>query len=86
MKKKLAFIMAAALTVSALLAGCGNSGGAQEAADTEEAAEDTESAGDDTASDAAADGAQEAETEAEEPSGEKVVLKCVCDLTLTARF
>lgn len=86
MKKKLAFIMAAALTVSALLAGCGNSGGTQEAADTEEAAEDTASAGDDTASavdDAAADGAQEAETEAEaeEPSGEKVVLKCVCDLT-----
>ena len=84
MKKKLAFIMAAALTVSALLAGCGNSSGTQEAADTEEAAEDTASAGDDTASaadDAAADGAQEAETEAEEPSGEKVVLKCVCDLT-----
>lgn len=86
MKKKLAFIMAAALTVSALLAGCGNSGGTQEAADTEEAAEDTASAGDDTASaadDAAADDAQEAETEAEaeEPSGEKVVLKCVCDLT-----
>ncbi len=84
MKKKLAFIMAAALTVSALLAGCGNSSGTQEAADTEEAAEDTASAGDDTASaadDAAADGAQEAETEAEEPSGGKGGLKCVCDLT-----
>ncbi len=89
MKKKLAFIMAAALTVSALLAGCGNNGGTQEAADAEgvtedtadaeEAAEDTASAADDTA----ADDAQEAETgtEAKEPSSEKVILKCVCDLT-----
>ena len=42
-------------------------------------AEDTASAADDTA----ADDAQEAEngTEAEEPSAEKVILKCVCDLT-----
>lgn len=79
MKKKLAFIMAGALTVSALLAGCGNNGGSQEAADTEGVAEDTASAADDTA----ADDAQEAEngTEAEEPSAEKVILKCVCDLT-----
>ena len=90
MKKKLAFIMAAALTVSALLAGCGNSGGTQDAADTDGAAEDAAGtdgaadAADDTAGaadDAAADGVQEAETGAEEPSGEKVVLKCVCDLT-----
>lgn len=89
MKKKLAFIMAAALTVSALLAGCGNNGGTQEAADAEGVAEDTadaEEVAEDTASaadDTAADDAQEAETgtEAKEPSAEKVILKCVCDLT-----
>ncbi len=90
MKKKLALIMAAALTASALLAGCGNSGDTQEAANTEESAEDTADAADaETQEDAdaetdgdAAEDAQEAEgAEDETASGEKVVLKCVCDLT-----
>ena len=39
MKKKLALIMAVALAVSALLAGCGNGGAAQEAANTEDTAD-----------------------------------------------
>lgn len=92
MKKKLALIMAAALTASALLAGCGNDGAAQEAANTEDtastdadaAAEDAanEDAGADTAAEAQdAAGAEETETKTEDASAEKVVLKCVCDLT-----
>lgn len=92
MKKKLALIMAAALTASALLAGCGNGGAAQEAANTEDTANtDTDAAAEDAANeDAAADtaadaedaaGAEEAETNTGDASAEKVVLKCVCDLT-----
>ncbi|MCI8927092.1 MAG: metal ABC transporter substrate-binding protein [Lachnospiraceae bacterium] len=93
MKKKLALIMAAALAVSALLAGCGNGGAAQEAANTEDTADaDTgaaeDSSAEDTANeDAAADSGSDteeaagAEADAQQASAEKVVLKCVCDLT-----
>ena len=52
MKKKLALIMAAALAVSALLAGCGNGGAAQEAANTEDTADaDTGAGGESSAKD-----------------------------------
>ena len=93
MKKKLALIMAVALAVSALLAGCGNGGAAQEAANTEDTADaDTgaaeDSSAEDTANeDAAADSGSDteeaagAEADAQQASAEKVVLKCVCDLT-----
>ena len=93
MKKKLALIMAAALAASALLAGCGNGGAAQEAANTEDTADaDTgaaeDSSAEDTANeDAAADSGSDteeaagAEADAQQASAEKVVLKCVCDLT-----
>lgn len=72
MKKKLAIIMVAALTASALLAGCGNGGSTPETSDTEDSVEST-------VDDVAADDAQEAE--AGDASAETVVLKCVCDLT-----
>lgn len=92
MKKKLALIMAAALTASALLAGCGNSGATQEAANTEDTANTDadaateDAANEDAAADTAADaedaaGAEETETNTGDASAEKVVLKCVCDLT-----
>lgn len=93
MKKKLALIMAVALAVSALLAGCGNGGAAQEAANTEDTADaDTgaaeDSSAEDTANeDATADSGSDteeaagAEADAQQASAEKVVLKCVCDLT-----
>ena len=93
MKNKLALIMAVALAVSALLAGCGNGGAAQEAANTEDTADaDTgaaeDSSAEDTANeDAAADSGSDteeaagAEADAQQASAEKVVLKCVCDLT-----
>ncbi|MCM1145264.1 MAG: MetQ/NlpA family ABC transporter substrate-binding protein [Blautia sp.] len=82
MKKKLALILATTFTASALLAGCGNDSGTPETANTEDSvdtsAEDNQT---DAATDTdAADDVQDAEgTDA--ASGEKVVLKCVCDLT-----
>lgn len=85
MKKKLAVLLMAAMTASALLSGCGSQAdgtgsaadGAQDAADTA-AADNTQDA-----ADTAADNAQDAaDTQAEgDASGEKVVLKAVCDLT-----
>ena len=92
MKKKLALIMAAALTASVLLAGCGNSGATQEAANTEDTANTDadaateDAANEDAAADTAADaedaaGAEETEANTGDASAEKVVLKCVCDLT-----
>lgn len=70
MKKKLAFMLAAAFTASALLAGCGNDSGTPEAADTEDSV-------DTSTDDAQTDAVQGTDA----ASGEKVVLKCVCDLT-----
>lgn len=104
---KLAFMTAAVLTVSALLAGCGNGAGTNEPANAESSAENAEDAAGDKAdtapadtgsadsaqTDAAAtdtataDGAQGAEgadagsEDGAEAPAEKVVLKCVCDLT-----
>ncbi|MCM1088888.1 MAG: MetQ/NlpA family ABC transporter substrate-binding protein [Muribaculaceae bacterium] len=91
MKKKLALILVTAFTASALLAGCGNDGGTPEVANTEDsvdtsaeddqtdAAADTDAA-DDVQDAEGTDTADDAEgTDA--ASGEKVVLKCVCDLT-----
>lgn len=97
MKKKFwngrfAFMMAAALTVSALFAGCGSDSGTQEPANTEDSAQDATDTEDtaDAADTTPADDAQETEgTEAEGEAeaenaaapAETVVLKCVCDLT-----
>lgn len=69
MKKKMAALLLAAVTTSALLAGCGNSDVATEG--TEE-----------TATDAETEEAADVETaDAETEAADKVVLKCVCDLT-----
>lgn len=80
MKRKLAVLLMTAMTASALLAGCGNQAdGAGSAADnTQDAAADTNAADEaGNAGDAAA-----ADTQKEsDASGEKVVLKAVCDLT-----
>lgn len=88
MKKKLALIMAAALTASALLAGCGNGGAAQEEANTEDTADAAADAAEDSSAEDAAneDAAADSGSDTEEAAGgeseaEQVVLKCVCDLT-----
>ncbi len=95
MKKKFAVMMAAALTVSALLAGCGNGAETKETVNTqdaagEDAAESTQSedisgdtSSDETADNTDAAGAEgtEAEDASADGSKETVVLKCVCDLT-----
>lgn len=84
MKKKLVTLCMAALTVSALLAGCG---------DTQEPAAQPEAAAEQPAADEALDSeaavsepeaapAQEENTDdAAAAEGDQVVLKCVCDLT-----
>ncbi|MDD6810617.1 MAG: MetQ/NlpA family ABC transporter substrate-binding protein [Lachnospiraceae bacterium] len=78
MKKKMAALLLAAVTTSALLAGCGNSDVATEGTEvsTEETAteETTDAETEETAD------AETAEAETEEVA-DKVVLKCVCDLT-----
>lgn len=94
MKRKLAVLLTAVMTTAVLLTGCGDAKEGQEdanvtteadtAADTTATA-DADSTADtnadaDTAADTdtAADADETADTEA---AGEKVVLKCVCDLT-----
>lgn len=86
MKRKLAVMLMTAMTVSALLAGCGNqadnAGGAADTNASDEAGSTTDNAADTNAADNAestdsAD-ANAADTAAD---GEKVVLKAVCDLT-----
>ncbi len=82
MKKRLVTLMMAAVTAAALLTGCG--GGQESAATSEQPAK--ESAADDAAADEVevnepeeAPAAEGAEDAAE--VSDKVVLKCVCDLT-----
>lgn len=79
MKKKLAVLLMGAVTVSALLAGCGG---------TDEPAASTESTVEEDGADAAADSepetapvAEEGTEDAADAASDKVVLKCVCDLT-----
>ncbi len=84
MKKKLATLCMAALTVSALLAGCG---------DTQEPAAQPEAAVEQPAADEVLDSEAEVSEPEAEPveeentddaaaaEGDQVVLKCVCDLT-----
>ena len=91
MKRKLAVLLMTAVTASALLAGCGNQAGeaggttdnTQEAADsTQEAADSTQEAADTNTGSEAGSEADSADTQTEsDASGEKVVLKAVCDLT-----
>jgi len=82
MKRKLAVLLMTAMTASALLTGCGN--GADEAGNTTDNAAD---AADTNAEDTAADSTDKAESadeqtgDAQDASGEKTVLKAVCDLT-----
>lgn len=86
MKRKLAVMLMTAMTVSALLAGCGNqadnAGGAADTNASDDVGSTTDNAADTNAADNAespdsAD-ANAADTAAD---GEKVVLKAVCDLT-----
>lgn len=79
MKRKLAVLLMGAVTVSALLAGCGG---------TDEPAASTESTVEEDGADAAADSepetapaAEEGTEDAADAASDKVVLKCVCDLT-----
>lgn len=84
MKKKLVTLMMAAVTATALLTGCGGS---------QESAAPSEQPAQESAAEAETDGeAESSETEEEAPATEegaedaaeasdKVVLKCVCDLT-----
>lgn len=84
MKKKLVTLMMAAVTATALLTGCGGS---------QESAAPSEQPAQESAAEAETDGeAESSETEEEAPAAEegaedaaeasdKVVLKCVCDLT-----
>lgn len=92
MKRKLAVLLMTALTASALLSGCGNQAdGAGSTADgagsTTDSAADAEtgnaadSAEDTTAASGTEDAADTADAQADDASGEKVVLKAVCDLT-----
>lgn len=92
MKRKLAVLLMTALTASALLSGCGNQAdGAGSATDsagsTTDSAADAEtgnaadSAEDTTAASGTEDAADTADAQADDASGEKVVLKAVCDLT-----
>lgn len=92
MKRKLAVLLMTALTASALLSGCGNQAdGAGSTADsagsTTDSAADAEtgnaadSAEDTTAASGTEDAADTADVQADDASGEKVVLKAVCDLT-----
>jgi len=82
MKRKLAVLLMTAMTASAFLTGCGN--GADEAGNTTDNAAD---AADTNAEDTAADSTDKAESadeqtgDAQDASGEKTVLKAVCDLT-----
>jgi len=85
MKRKLAVLLMTAVTVSALLAGCGDqegtaANGTDNAADAADTAADGagDAAATDNGADNAADGAEDAGSDA---SGETVVLKAVCDLT-----
>lgn len=83
MKKKMAALLLAAVTTSALLAGCGNSdvatGGTE--VSTEETA--TEETATEETTDAETEETADVETEdaKTEEVADKVVLKCVCDLT-----
>ena len=92
MKRKLAVLLMTALTASALLSGCGNQAdGAGSTADgagsTKDGAADAEtgnaadSAEDTTEASGTEDAADTADVQADDASGEKVVLKAVCDLT-----
>lgn len=79
MKRKLAVLLMGAVTVSALLAGCGG---------TDEPATSTESTVEEDGADAATDSepetapaAEEGTEDAADAASDKVVLKCVCDLT-----
>lgn len=88
MKRKLAVLLMTALTASALLSGCGNQAdGAGSTADGADSAADAEtgnaadSAEDTTAASGTEDAADTADVQADDASGEKVVLKAVCDLT-----
>lgn len=79
MKRKLAVLLMGAVTVSALLAGCGG---------TDEPAASTESTVEEDGADAATDSepetapaAEEGTEDAADAASDKVVLKCVCDLT-----
>lgn len=92
MKRKLAVLLMTALTASALLSGCGNQAdGAGSTTDgegsTTDSAADAEtgnaadSAEDTTAASDTEDAADTADAQADDASGEKVVLKAVCDLT-----
>ncbi len=86
MKRKLAVMLMTAMTVSALLAGCGNQAdNARGAADTN-ASDDVGSTTDNAADTNAADNAESADSADANAAntaadGEKVVLKAVCDLT-----
>lgn len=82
MKRKLAVMLMTAMTVSALLAGCGNQAdNAGGAADTN-ASDDVGSTTDNAADTNAADNAESTDSaDANAADGEKVVLKAVCDLT-----
>lgn len=88
MKRKLAVLLMTALTASALLSGCGNQAdGAGSTADGADSAADAEtgnaadSAEDTTEASGTEDAADTADVQADDASGEKVVLKAVCDLT-----
>lgn len=87
MKRKLAVMLMAAVTASALLTGCGGQADTAANGTDNAAATDTAAEGADNAADAAADGeaaADNADTTAEagsDEAGETVVLKAVCDLT-----
>ncbi len=86
MKRKLAVMLMTAMTVSALLAGCGNqadnAGGAADTNASDDVGSTTDNAADTNAADNA-ESADSADANAADTAadGEKVVLKAVCDLT-----
>lgn len=86
MKRKLAVMLMTAMTVSALLAGCGNqadnAGGAADTNASDDVGSTTDNAADTNAADNA-ESADSADANAANTAadGEKVVLKAVCDLT-----
>ncbi len=92
MKRKLAVLLMTALTASALLSGCGNqadgagsttdsAGSTTDSAADAETGNAADSAEDTTAASGTEDAADTADAQADDASGEKVVLKAVCDLT-----
>lgn len=88
MKRKIAVLLTTVMTAAALLTGCGGDSAASEGAGANTTADAENAAGSDAATDAEAeaDTTADAGTETDtgtgaDAAGDKVVLKCVCDLT-----